>query len=109
MRSSMLCGPSCNDQHGGSRQIERRRRSTGVIMFMTGIWSRLFVFMAVVAAAGIAHAEDAMDRIKQTGKLTVGIKVDYRPFGYRNEKGEMLGLEHDLVADIASRLSTKLG
>ena len=48
-----------------------------------------------------------MDRIKQSGKLTVGVKVDYRPFGYRNEKGEMLGLEHDLVADIASRLSTK--
>jgi ABC-type amino acid transport substrate-binding protein len=67
-------------------------------MFMTGIWSRLFVFMAEVAAAGIAHAEDAMDRIKQSGKLTVGVKVDYRPFGYRNEKGEMLGLEHDLVA-----------
>lgn len=65
--------------------------------------------MAVLAGAQGAHAEDALDRIKQTGKFVVGVKVDYRPFGYRNEKGEMLGLEHDLVADIADRLSTKLG
>ena len=78
-------------------------------MFKVKIWNRIFVLMVAVAAGGVAHAEDALDRIKQSGKLVVGVKVDYRPFGYRNEKGEMLGLEHDLVADIANRLSAKLG
>ena len=69
----------------------------------------LVLAVTALAVTVAAHAEDALDRIKQSGKFAVGIKVDYRPFGYRNEKGEMLGLEHDLVADIASRLSAKLG
>ncbi len=65
----------------------------------------------VLAAAGAAavQAEETLDKIKEAGKIVVGIKVDYRPFGYRNEKGDMLGLEHDLVADVAERLSAKLG
>ncbi len=62
-----------------------------------------------VAGGAAAHADETLDKIKQTGKLVVGIKVDYRPFGFRNEKGEMLGLEHDLVADVAERLSARLG
>jgi polar amino acid transport system substrate-binding protein len=79
-------------------------------MFGT-LYKKLVLVAAVTLAVSFAAhaADDALDRIKQTGKFVVGIKVDYRPFGYRNEKGEMLGLEHDLVADIASRLSTKLG
>lgn len=73
------------------------------------LWTKLVLAAAGLAIAGGAYADAALDRIKQTGKLVAGVKVDYRPFGYRNEKGEMLGLEHDLVADIAERLSAKLG
>lgn len=74
----------------------------------------LKTFMAVALGIAVlqgasARADEALDKIKSGGKLIVGVKVDYRPFGYRNEKGEMVGLEHDLVADIAKRLSAKLG
>jgi len=62
-----------------------------------------------VAHGAAARADETLDKIAKDGKIVVGIKVDYRPFGYRNEKGDMLGLEHDLVADIAERLSAKLG
>lgn len=68
----------------------------------------LAIAMATLGGAAV-QAEETLDKIKQSGKFVVGIKVDYRPFGYRNEKGEMLGLEHDLVADIAERLSARLG
>ncbi len=64
--------------------------------------------LAIVSGAA-ARADETLDKIAKAGKIVVGIKVDYRPFGYRNEKGEMLGLEHDLVADVAERLSAKLG
>ena len=41
-------------------------------MFKIGIWSRLFVLLAAVAAAGIAHADDAMDRgVLRPGKELV--------------------------------------
>jgi polar amino acid transport system substrate-binding protein len=78
---------------------------------MRTILRRLALGVALLALPLAAHAADAdaLARIRDSGKFVVGVKVDYRPFGYRNEKGEMLGLEHDLVADIASRLSKKLG
>lgn len=69
----------------------------------------LVALIGLVIAAPSARAEDTLDKIKGTGKLVVGVKVDYKPFGFRNEKGEMVGLEHDLVADIAARLQAKLG
>lgn len=78
---------------------------------LRAIWSKLIFAAAALAVAVTAQSADpdALERIKQSGKLVVGVKVDYRPFGYRNEKGEMLGLEHDLAADIANRLSAQLG
>ena len=78
-------------------------------MFNPDIVKRVVVLVALAVAGTASAAEDAMDRIKQSGKLVVGVKVDYRPFGYRNEKGDMLGLEHDLVEDIANRLAAKGG
>lgn len=71
--------------------------------------SAAIALVLAVAGGAIAHADETLDKIKESGKLVVGIKVDYRPFGFRNEKGEMLGLEHDLVADVAERLSARLG
>jgi polar amino acid transport system substrate-binding protein len=71
--------------------------------------SAALALVFAIAGNAAAHADESLDKIKQAGKLVVGIKVDYRPFGYRNEKSDMLGLEHDLVADIAERLSAKLG
>jgi polar amino acid transport system substrate-binding protein len=56
-----------------------------------------------------SRADETLDKISKDGKLVAGVKVDYRPFGYRDEKGDMLGLEHDLTADVAKRLSAKLG
>jgi polar amino acid transport system substrate-binding protein len=73
------------------------------------IYRSVLLAAALLAAAATAKAEDTIAKLKDSGKLVVGIKVDYRPFGFRNEKGEMLGLEHDLVADIVARLKTKLG
>src|SRR5947207_13343253 len=62
----------------------------------------------LVNSAG-ARSEDKLTQIEASGKLTVGIRVDTKPFGFRNQKGEMLGFEHDLVADLATRLEAKRG
>lgn len=51
---------------------------------------------------------DTLADIKQKGVLVVGTKADYRPFGFLDPTGKIVGLEPDLAADIAKRLGVKL-
>ena len=60
-----------------------------------------------VIAPGLANA-DAMADIKAKGTLVVGTKADYRPFGFLDPSGKVVGFEPDLAADIAKRLGVKL-
>ena len=60
-----------------------------------------------VIAPGLANA-DAMADIKAKGTLVVGTKADYRPFGFLDPSGKIVGFEPDLAADIAKRLGVKL-
>jgi len=57
------------------------------------------------ASAANAHV---LDDIKKKGVLVVGTKADYRPFGFLDPTGKIVGLEADLAADIAKRLGVKL-
>ena len=73
--------------------------------------SRLMHFgLAVLfslAAVGLARA-DALDDIKKRGTLIVGVKADYKPYGFRDPSGAIVGIEPDLAADVAKRLGVKL-
>ncbi|WP_028600875.1 transporter substrate-binding domain-containing protein [Ottowia thiooxydans] len=60
-----------------------------------------------VLASTSAMAGKVMDKINERGQLAACIKLDYRPFGYRAPNGDQVGLEHDLVADLAKRLGQK--
>ncbi|MEO5701702.1 MAG: transporter substrate-binding domain-containing protein [Casimicrobiaceae bacterium] len=60
-----------------------------------------------VLTTQIARA-DAVDDIKKKGTLVVGTKADYRPFGFLDPSGKIVGFEPDLAAEIAKRLGVKL-
>lgn len=63
----------------------------------------------LLVALGVAAARaDVLDDIKKKGTLVVGTKADYRPFGYLDPSGHIIGFEPDLAADIAKRLGVKL-
>lgn len=58
---------------------------------------------------GTATAQaDTLSDIKQKGVLVVGTKADYRPFGFLDPSGKIVGFEPELAADIAKRLGVKL-
>jgi polar amino acid transport system substrate-binding protein len=59
------------------------------------------------AAANVARA-DVLDDVKARGTLVVGVKADYKPFGFRDPSGAIIGLEPDLAADVAKKLGVKL-
>jgi polar amino acid transport system substrate-binding protein len=64
--------------------------------------------ISALALPGPAAAADGVEAIKQRGTLIVGVKADYKPFGFRDPSGTIIGLEPDLAADLAKRLGVKL-
>lgn len=61
---------------------------------------------AILATTTLASA-DTLDKIASAGKIVVGVKTDYRPWGYLDASGNIVGLEIDLAKDIASRLGVE--
>lgn len=47
---------------------------------------------------------DALTKILQRGKIIVGVKYDTKPFGYLNEKQELMGYDVDLAKYIAKSI-----
>ena len=43
-------------------------------------------------ALGAAAQADVLDDIKKRGTLIVGVKADYKPFGFRDTSGGIIGL-----------------
>jgi len=72
----------------------------------------LFSIVAPALLLGILGASaakaDVLDDVKKKGVLVVGTKADYRPFGYLDPSGKIIGFEPDLAADVAKRLGVKL-
>lgn len=64
------------------------------------------VFATLVATP--ASAQNALEEIKKRGTLIVGVKADYKPYGFRDPSGAIVGIEPDLAADVAKRLGVKL-
>ena len=69
---------------------------------------------AVVASATLslttlpALAQDTLAKIKEKGVLTVGVKNDYKPWGFLDPTGKNVGLELDLAQAVADRIGVKL-
>lgn len=53
-------------------------------------------------------AEDSWDRIKQEGKFVVGLDDAFAPFGFRNDKNELVGFDIDLGEALAERLGVEI-
>ena len=69
----------------------------------------LMAAVLVLGMVGVHAANaDVMDDVKKKGVLVVGTKGDYRPFGYLDPSGKIIGFEPDLAADVAKRLGVKL-
>jgi polar amino acid transport system substrate-binding protein len=66
----------------------------------------------LAALAGVAFAAGAsaqtLDKIKSRGVLVVGSKADYKPFGFRDPSGAIVGFEPDIGKEIADKLGVKL-
>ena len=78
---------------------------------------RTVLTSAVIAALGLvatsiersANADnERFLKILERGKLVVGVKADYKPWGFRDSSGNLVGMEIDMAQDVADVLGVEL-
>jgi polar amino acid transport system substrate-binding protein len=78
-----------------ARWIKQLALAAGMAALATG---------AVTATA----SADAIADIRARGKLIVGVKADYAPYGFLDSSGKIVGLEPELAQDVADVLGVEL-
>src|SRR5258708_28760858 len=81
-------------------------RAKGDTMHKLLLTAAAGVIGAALAAA--PAAAQTLEKIKQRGVLVVGSKVDYKPFGFRDPSGAIVGLEPDMAKLVAEKLGDEL-
>ena len=64
-----------------------------------------------MASAGVYAAEcsnDVWNKVMSRGKMVVGVKADYKPWGFRNESGAIVGMEIDMAQAAADAMGVEL-
>ena len=65
-----------------------------------------FTLGSVVSAAQCTN--DVWNKVMKRGKVVVGVKADYKPWGYRSTSGELIGMEIDMAKDVAAAMNVDL-
>lgn len=63
---------------------------------------------AAVMAASAQAAENTLQKIWERGKIVVGVKADYKPWGFRDTSGNIVGMEADMAKDVADALGVEV-
>ena len=63
---------------------------------------------AIILACGVMNMTDAradaLADIRAKGEIVIGVRDDDAPYGFRNDNGELQGLEIELARDLAERV-----
>ena len=63
---------------------------------------------SVSATAHAACTNDVWNKVMSRGKVVVGVKADYKPWGYRDSDGSIVGMEIDLAQAAADAMGVEL-
>ena len=76
-----------------------------ITSFLTAI---LIISPMSLLADGHACTNDVWNKVMSRGKIVVGVKADYKPWGFRNSDGNIVGMEIDMAADVAAKMGVDL-
>jgi polar amino acid transport system substrate-binding protein len=69
----------------------------------------VLVFGVATTMANQAFAgNDRFMKVLERGKLVVGVKADYKPWGFRDSDGKIIGMEIDMAQDVADAMGVSL-
>ena len=60
---------------------------------------------------GTAIAEctnDVWNKVMSRGKVVIGVKADYKPWGFRDSDGSLVGMEIDMAMDVGATLGVEV-
>ncbi len=57
----------------------------------------LVAALALLLSTGWAEAQSTLEQVKKRGKIVVGVKTDFPPFGYVDASGKNLGFDVDVA------------
>lgn len=62
----------------------------------------------LLAACGTPEAANKLEAIQQAGKIVVGTSADYEPWEYKDENDEFVGVDMELMRELASRMGVEV-
>ena len=62
----------------------------------------------ITSTAHAAFINDVWNKVMSRGKVVVGVKADYKPWGFRNTDGDIVGLEIDIAQAAADAMGVEL-
>ena len=74
---------------------------------LLAVVTSVFALGSFASAAGQC-TNDRWNKVMKRGKIVVGVKADYKPWGYRNTSGGLVGMEIDMAKDVAEAMGVKL-
>ena len=89
-------------------QRERSKRSAGQRMAIQTCFGTP-VLGRVVARSRASSCRGTLDRVRETGKLVLGYRVDARPFSYQDASGKAIGYSVALCEKVAAEVKAELG
>lgn len=77
--------------------------------FLLGVAALILSFSMIgCSSQGNSSKEDkSLEAIKQKGEFVVGLDDTFAPMGFRDEKGEIVGMDIDLAKEVAKRMGVK--
>lgn len=68
------------------------------------LWSLILIILVSSVCAAKSNKMDLYKAIIQRDNMIVGISLDSKPFGFKDSKGKINGMEVDLAREIAKRI-----
>jgi hypothetical protein len=77
-------------------------------MIVSAASAALILASSASLAAGMSCTNDGWNKVMKRGKMVVGVKADYKPWGYRSTSGAIVGMEADMAKIAADAMGVEL-
>ncbi|QIE57131.1 transporter substrate-binding domain-containing protein [Pikeienuella piscinae] len=78
-----------------------------MLKFFSGL-AAAALLMSSTSAIAAECSNDTWKKIMERGKIVVGVKADYKPWGFRDTSGDIIGMEPDMARDVAETMGVEL-
>lgn len=75
---------------------------------MRKILLSFFLIVFFITGCGDSKDSKSLDDFKNDRTIIIGLDDSYPPFGFRNEKGELVGFDIDFANEVASRMGISI-